>query len=49
MVKQQRRFGIPHQIRYFAREFAVRNSDSRKIDTALKIDIHWTSPAELMF
>jgi hypothetical protein len=37
MVKQQRRFGIPHQIRYFAREFAVGNSDSRKIDNGLNI------------
>jgi hypothetical protein len=46
MVKQQRRFGIPHQIRYFVREFAVRNSDSRKIDTGLKIDVHRTSPSD---
>src|ERR1700687_4038367 len=46
MVKQQRRFGIPHQLRYFARELAVRNYDSRKIVNGFKIYIHWTSPAD---
>src|ERR1700730_14606817 len=40
MVKQQRRLGVPHQLSYFAREVTVRNSDSRKIDTGFKIDIH---------
>jgi hypothetical protein len=40
VVKQQRRFGVPHELGYFAREFAVRNSNSRKIDTGFKIDIH---------
>jgi hypothetical protein len=46
MVKQQRRFRVPHQLRYFARELAVGNSDSRKIDIDFKIDIHCTSPAD---
>jgi hypothetical protein len=46
MVKEQRRFGIPHQLRYFARELAVGNSDSRKIDIGFKIDIHCMSPAD---
>ncbi len=40
MVKQQRRFGVADQLRCFAREFAVRNSDSSKIDIGIKIDIH---------
>jgi hypothetical protein len=40
MVKEQRRFGVPHQLHYFASELAVGNSDP------LKIDIHCMSPAE---
>src|SRR5580704_4103036 len=32
MVKQQRRFGVPHQLRYFAGELAVGNSDASKVD-----------------
>src|SRR4030088_1206848 len=40
MVKQQRRLGVPHQLGYFTRELAVGNSDSSKIDTGFKIDIH---------
>jgi hypothetical protein len=46
MVKEQRRFGVPHQLRYFAGELAVGNSDSRKIDIGFEIDIHCTSPAD---
>jgi hypothetical protein len=40
MVKQQRRFGVAHQLRYFVRELAVGNSDSRKIDIGFGIGIH---------
>ena len=45
MVKEQRRFGVPHQLRDFARELAVGNSDSRKIDIHC-IEIHCTSPTD---
>src|SRR6202030_2269554 len=38
MVKEQRRFGVPHQLHYVASELAVGNSDP------LKIDIHCMSP-----
>src|ERR1700694_5601133 len=34
MMKEQRRFSVPHQLHYFASELAVGNSDP------LKIDIH---------
>jgi hypothetical protein len=44
MVKQQRRFGVPHQLRYFAGKLAVGDSDSSKIDIPRQIDVHWTSP-----
>src|SRR5260370_2723927 len=47
MVKQQRGFGVPHQLRYFTRELAVGNFDSRKIDIDFKIGIHCTSPSDL--
>jgi hypothetical protein len=40
MVKEQRRFGVLHQLHYFPSKFAVGNSDP------LKIDIHCMSPAE---
>src|SRR5258708_30501263 len=46
MVKEQRRFGVPHQLHYFASKLAVRYSDPRKIDSHCKIDIHCTSPAD---
>src|SRR5437899_13022847 len=45
VVKQQRRFGVPHQLRDFARELAVGNSDSREIDIHC-IEIHCTSPTD---
>jgi len=40
MVKEQRRFGVPHQLHYFPSELTVGNSDRRKID------IHCMSTAE---
>src|SRR6202158_5886250 len=40
MVKEQRRFGVPHQPHYFASELAIGNSDPPKID------IHWYAFAE---
>src|ERR1700688_4496737 len=40
MVKQQRRFDVADQLRCFAREGAVRNSDSSKIDIGFKIGVH---------
>src|SRR5450631_1922750 len=40
MVKEQCRFGVPHQLHYFASELAVRNADSRKISSHRKIDTH---------
>jgi hypothetical protein len=46
MVKQQRRFGIPHQLGYFACELGIGNPDPRKIGIHRKIDIHYTSPAD---
>jgi hypothetical protein len=46
MVKQQRRFGVPHQLGYFARELAVGNFDARNIGIHRRPDIHCTSPAD---
>ena len=40
MVKQKWRLGIPYQLRYFASELAVGNSNSRKVDIYLNVDIH---------
>ena len=42
MVKQQRRFAVPHQFRDFARQLAVGDPDSRKIGILGKIDSHRT-------
>ena len=40
MVKQKWRLGIPYQLGYFASELAVGNSNSRKVDIYLNVDIH---------
>jgi hypothetical protein len=48
-MKQQSRFGIPHQLGYFAGKRAIGNSDSRKIGIGSKIDIHCTSPGDRRF
>jgi hypothetical protein len=46
MVKEQWRFGVPHQLDYFPSELAVWSSDSRKISFHRKIDIHCAPPAD---
>jgi hypothetical protein len=48
MVKQQRRFGVPHELRNLASELAVGNSDSSKVEIRSYADIHCTPPAELV-
>src|SRR4051812_5659999 len=47
MVKQQGGFRVLHQLRYFARELAVWNFDSRMIDIDWNADIHRVSPDAL--
>src|SRR6266849_6648221 len=47
MVKEQRRFVVPHHLHDFARELAVGNSDSREIDIHCNIDIHWNVSCQL--
>jgi hypothetical protein len=49
MVKEQRRFGVPHQLGYLAREPAVGNSDPVELAVGnldSLNDIHRSSPAE---
>jgi hypothetical protein len=47
MVKQQRRLGIPHQLRDLAGELAVGDPDARQTAILGKVDIHSMSPAGL--
>src|ERR1035438_7525116 len=47
MMKGQRRFGVPHQLGYFASELAIGNSDSRKVGIHRKIDCHCTFSCRL--